>query len=284
MTRILRFIFKKFGPAIPFRVKVWLSQMDRRFSFLIPENRELVYENYLGNLKVHINTVYPIEREMLTGVYDPTTSLVIRKFLHKGCVALDVGANVGALTMLMAKIVKTGTVYSIEPGPPNYSRLIKNLELNPNIKNCIKPLQIGLSDTNGELFWSEDSQNRGNAGLLKNHGVLVRVITLNELVLRERIERLDFVKIDVEGTEYEVIKGGISSLQKLRPAIYYETLEPFRQARGFDIFGEIEKMLKPIDYELFEVDISGEIYSLNKTNELPPNTLALHKEKIKRFI
>ena len=101
---------------------------------------------------------------------------------------------------------------------------------------------------------------------------------------RERIERLDFVKIDVEGMEYEVIKGGISSLQKLRPAIYYETLEAFRQARGFDIFGEIEKMLKSIDYELFEVDISGEIYSLNKTNELPPNTLALHKEEIKRFI
>lgn len=284
MTKIIRLFFKLIGPVIPFRVKVCLIQRDRRFIFLIPENRELVYEHYLGDLKVHINTLYPIEREMLTGVYDPTTSRVIRKFLRKGCVALDVGANVGALTMLMAKIVETGIVYSIEPGPPNYARLLSNLKLNTGLLDCIKPLQMGLSDRNGELFWSEDLQNRGNAGLSRNHGLPVTVITLNELVRRERIERLDFVKIDVEGMEYEVLKGGINSLHDLRPAIYYETLEPFRESRGFDIFAEIETMLNSIGYKLFGVDASGEVYSLNNSNGFPPNTLALHKERKKEFI
>lgn len=283
-TRIIKLIFVKYGTVLPFRTKIKLSQMDRRFSFLIPEDRELIYKNYLGNLKVYINTAYPIEREMLTGIYDPTSSLVINKFLHKGCVSLDIGANVGALTMLMAKIVETGIVYAIEPGPPIYARLINNLELNPDILNCIKPLQIGLSDTNGKLFWSEDAQNRGNAGLLKNQGDLVGVITLDELVLREKIEKIDFIKIDVEGMEYEVIKGGISSLQKLKPVIYYESLEPFREVRCFDIFAEIENMLKSIGYELFGVDISGKIYSLNNKSELPADTLALHKEKINRYI
>ena len=279
---LIIFMLKIFGriPLIPFGAKLWLTDKRRVFRFLIPPNTELVYDRYLGDLRVNINTLYAVELEMLTGEYDPPTSRVIRKFLQEGCVAADIGANVGALTMLMAKVVgKDGVVLAVEPGPPIFSRLVKNLEWNPKIKSRVRTVQLGLSDSKGELYWHEDPKNRGNAGLLDGYGIPVDVITLDELVSRENVRRLDFVKIDVEGMELEVIKGGTRTFQEYKPVIYYETLTAFRQQRGFDIFAEIAKILQSMDYTLFGLDLLGNFKRLEKLEEPPRNTLALPKEK-----
>jgi FkbM family methyltransferase len=195
-------------------------------------------------------------------------------------VAADIGANVGALTMLMAKVVgKDGIVLAVEPGPPIFSRLANNLELNPKIKSRVRTVQLGLSDRKDELYWREDPKNLGNAGLLNGYGIPVSVITLDELVTRENITRLDFAKIDVEGMELEVIKGGTRTFQEYKPVIYYETLAAFRQHRGFDIFGEIAEILRSMDYRLFGLDLLGNFKNLENLEELPRNTLALPKEK-----
>jgi len=282
MIEFIKIIFRILGriPLIPFGAKLWLTDKRREFRFLIPPNKELVYDRYLGDLRVNINTLYPVELEMLTGEYDPCTSKVIRKFLQKGCVAADIGANVGALTMLMAKLVgKNGIVLAVEPGPPIFSRLVNNLELNPKIKSRVRIVQLGLSDRKDELFWYEDPRNRGNAGLLNGYGIPVDVITLDELVSRENVSRLDFVKIDVEGMELEVIKGGTRTFQEYKPVIYYETLTAFKQHRGFDIFAQIAKILKSMDYTLFGLDLLGNFQYLENLEELPRNTLALPKEK-----
>ena len=282
MMHLIIFMLKIFGriPLIPFGAKLWLTDKRRVFRFLIPPNTELVYDRYLGDLRVNINTLYAVELEMLTGEYDPPTSRVIRKFLQEGCVAADIGANVGALTMLMAKVVgKDGVVLAVEPGPPIFSRLVKNLEWNPKIKSRVRTVQLGLSDSKGELYWHEDPKNRGNAGLLDGYGIPVDVITLDELVSRENVSRLDFVKIDVEGMELEVIKGGTRTFQDYKPVIYYETLTAFKQHRGFDIFAEIAKILKSMDYTLFGLDLLGNFQYLENLEELPRNTLALPKEK-----
>ena len=275
-------MLKIFGrvPLIPFGAKLWLTNKRGVFRFLIPPNRELVYDRYLGDLRVNINTLYPVELEMLTGEYDPCTSKVIRRFLHDGCVAADIGANVGALTMLMAKVVgKDGVVIAVEPGPPIFSRLSDNLELNPAIKSRVRMVQLGLSDRQDKLFWHEDPRNRGNAGLLNGWGIPVDVITLDELVSRENVSRLDFVKIDVEGMELEVIQGGTRTFQEYKPVIYYESLTAFEQHRGFDIFAQIAEILKSMDYTLFGLDLLGNLQKLESLEKLPRNTLALPKGK-----
>lgn len=162
MMHLVIFMLKILGriPLIPFGAMLWLTDKRREFRFLIPPNKELVYDRYLGDLRVNINTLYPVELEMLTGEYDPCTSRVIRRFLQKGDVAADIGANVGALTMLMAKLVgKDGIVLAVEPGPPIFSRLVNNLEWNPTIKSRVRTLQLGLSDSKGELYWHEDQKN-----------------------------------------------------------------------------------------------------------------------------
>ena len=67
-------------PFIPFNLKLMIANKDRRLINIIPLNKNLIYHKYLGDIKVNINTNYPIEKEMLTGRYDPETSFVLENF------------------------------------------------------------------------------------------------------------------------------------------------------------------------------------------------------------
>jgi FkbM family methyltransferase len=267
-------------PGIPIAAKLALVKRDRRFRFLMTPGKEFVFDGYLGNLKVNVDPVYPIELEMMTGEYDPITSSVIRQFVARDSVAIDVGANVGALTLLMATLAADGKVIAIEPGPPTFARLKKNLALNPSVSRVVQPLQVGVADKEGQLFWNEDPTNRGNAGMLASQGEPVAVQTLDTVIDRLGLERLDFVKIDVEGMEYEVIKGAMSSIITFRPVIYYETLESFREFRAFDIFGETHKLLAGANYQHFSVLPDGSLSRIDNLQDLrSANTLAIPAER-----
>lgn len=84
----------------------------------------------------------------------------------------------------MAKIVRSGTVIAIEPGPPTCERLRANLRLNPDLEKNVRIFQVGLADKSGSLMWSEDQSNRGNAGLLDGVGIPVEVVTLDSIIAR----------------------------------------------------------------------------------------------------
>ena len=93
-------------PWIPFPFKLFLFRMDRRFSHILPVGRSFIFEKYLSDVKVKINTIYPIEKAMLTGEYDQVTSMVLRKFLNSTSVVIDVGANSrlpGGRTLLLGR-------------------------------------------------------------------------------------------------------------------------------------------------------------------------------------
>jgi FkbM family methyltransferase len=265
---------------LPISLALFLAGKDRRLRYLLPPNEEIEFSRYLGDIRVSANTIYPVELEMLTGQYDRLSCSIIRRFLTEDAFAVDVGANVGPLTLLMAKIVRSGKVIAIEPGPPICERLKRNLRLNPDLEKNVRVFQVGLADKAGSLMWSEDQNNRGNAGLLDSVGSPVEVVTLDSIIASIGTERLDFIKIDVEGMEYEVIIGASDSIRKYRPIIYYETLEPFRAFRGFDIYGEIYNRLHELGYEHYFVLAKGKLVKADSLDVLQSaNTLAIPREK-----
>jgi FkbM family methyltransferase len=242
-----------------------------------------MYGKYLGDVRVSIDTRYPIEREMLSGKFDKTTLGIIHTFVNPGDVCMDIGANVGALTLAMAKkVTKAGKVFAFEPGKLTFDRLMKNIELNPGFSEIIAPLQIGLSDRPGTLYWCEHEGNRGDANLSDTpvaNSVPVAVTTLDDQLKTIAVDRIDFVKIDVESMEYEVIKGGMKTWEKYRPVIYYETLKAFEEFRNKPVFKYIEDLLKELGYKFYKV--MGDA-SIVKTcyPDLSENTLAL-PEKVR---
>jgi FkbM family methyltransferase len=198
---------------------------------------------------------YPIEREMLVNWYEPDAVAVIDAVVREGDTCLDIGANVGALTLAMAgRVGAAGKVYAFEPGPLTYPRLARNVALNPSIRDRVIALQLGVADKPGTLYWNEEPDNRGNATLLRPSGAPVQVVSIDGHFATEPLRRLTFVKIDVEGMEYEVLAGGRATWLAHRPVIYLETLRDFESTRGFPVLKRVEALLREIGYALFRVD------------------------------
>ncbi|HEX7510591.1 MAG TPA: FkbM family methyltransferase, partial [Chitinivibrionales bacterium] len=249
----------------------WLYQF-------LPNNIELRIDRFLGNVTMSINTLYPIEREILSGMYEKHTVNVINIFVSKGDFCLYIGANIGAISFALAQRVGMhGTVMCFEPGPTPYYRFIDNLSLNPRLRRIIVPQQIGFSDSPGTMFWNEFEHNPGDANLTQTplwNSVPVSVTTIDDYFEKHPIKRLNFVKIDVGNMASDVFKGGMNTWKKFTPIFYYETpqadTEPVCAAHA----REIQCMLSSLGYSF---------YTLREDNTLLParyphyavNTLAL---------
>ena len=219
---------------------------------------------------------------MLSGEYDPETAHVMRTFVEPGDVCIDVGANVGAHVLLLAKLVApTGRIYAFEPGPPIFERLKTNLALNPGLSGVVTPERLGISDTEGKLFWNEDTGNRGNAHLRGTAGIEVPVTTLDEYFARLPPRgRISFTKVDVEGMEYEVLHGAVGLLARDRPILYFETMRGARaiviKRSGKDPFTLLENLLVPLGYTLFRINGRQRRLTKVSADQFGNNTLALH--------
>jgi FkbM family methyltransferase len=262
--------------------RISLSLID-----LFPTHRRFIFQEYLGNIHIAVDTWYPIDRLVLHGDYDPGTLAVIERLVQPGHVCVDIGANIGAITFALAKRVQPdGMVFAFEPGTPNFTKLAQNVQLNPSFKNIIIPMQMGMADHPGTLCWQEDGNYPGNANCLsvtEGNGELVQVTTLDDYFSQHPVAQLHFIKIDVEGMEYEVIKGGLSTLAQYQPILYYETMAEFERFRQRPLFLEIEKMLKLVGYTFFKALPNYEIVDAAYPN-LGDNTIAIHESKVRAIL
>ena len=111
-------------------------------------------------------------------------------------------------------------------------------------------------------------------GLLESSGTRVEVISLDSHFARNPIPRLDFVKIDVEGMEYEVLRGGRETWKKHRPVLYFETLREFESIRRFPVLTHIERFLTELRYNLYRPEADGSLVPTTAADS-GPNTAAL---------
>ena len=229
-----------------------------------PEGMEFVFPAYLGDVRVRVNTRYKVERIMWSGRYEPSLLRFLEQRAPTGWRCCDVGANVGAITLALAKYGgPDARVHAFEPGPPNLQRLRANLELNPDLAARVEVIPAGVGDEPGELRWGAAPGNPGNALLGAEGTHVVPVVTLDGFVRERGIQRLDFIKIDVEGMELAVMKGARQTLQQLRPRLYFETLARYGGLHDGGNFSLIEQLLvKECNYRLHRLDTEGNLHAV----------------------
>jgi FkbM family methyltransferase len=282
---------KYLKPFVPLLPRWLLSRViEGRPALLdrVPPGRSLRWSRYLGDVVVWIDSANAIERRMLCG-YEASVLRAVERFVAPGNYCIDVGANVGPVTLALARQVGPfGRVLAIEPGPPYVARLRRNLQANPRLRDRVVLLQAGISETEGSLLWRPDPLHPFNAGLSHVHGasvpgeVLVPVTTLDAAVAQQGWGRVEFIKIDVEGMELEVLRGARGTLESLRPVVLFETLEMFRSwhlpINGVaDVFAEIERFLRRLNYRLCDLRPDGSLQEVTAA-ALPDNTLAMPSE------
>ncbi|MEZ5277182.1 MAG: FkbM family methyltransferase [Opitutaceae bacterium] len=145
----------------------------------------------------------------------PYINLVRR--LHKGGVALDIGANLGNHALAFSAIFDE--IHAVEPYPPVYERLAARRE----ITDRIHPYRVALSDRSGSLSFQEPrTDNLGIGRIAEGGGMRVEALRGDDFVRAEIHSRIDFVKVDVEGHELEVIRGLAGTLESNRPTVIFE--------------------------------------------------------------
>jgi FkbM family methyltransferase len=178
---------------------------------------------------VHVDTSSSIEYHLLfRGAHEPGIMDLMRELIQPGDVCLDVGANVGAHTLLMAKLTGSqGRLVSLEPHPALCRRLRQNVDLNRY--DHVTVLEAALAATDGELdFYGVDPArfDQGRSCLKPAEGATqamrVSSITGETLVKTCDLTGCDFIKMDVEGAEKTALEELAPLIQKYRPVVLFE--------------------------------------------------------------
>ncbi len=194
---------------------------------------------------------------ILSGGFEDAEYHFVQSFLQPGMTVLDVGAHHGFYTLLASrKVGPSGRVLAFEPSPRERRRLRQHLRLNRCRNVCVEAFALGASPGEAELFLVRGSQTGCNSlrppqVAEPTETLRVLVETLDRLLQRQQIERVDFIKMDVEGAEWGVLQGAAQLLgRRPRPVVLCEVQDIRTQPWGYRA-KEIVLFLARLGYRWF---------------------------------
>jgi len=194
-------------------------------------------------------------------IYEGMETAFVRRQVRKGMAVLDVGANLGWFTVHLALLVGAdGRVDAFEPRSDLTHLLTKTIAENRLTNVTIHNFALGSENSFGQVIWSSHDVNPGGTHLVLSDfdgpGIIAQPVVVKAVdVCIAR--RIDFIKIDVEGSELLVFKGARRILEKDRPKILVE-INPENLLRTSGISAvEFGLYVEKSDYCLYEITSDG---------------------------
>ncbi len=189
--------------------------------------------------------------------FEPDATSVVRQLVAAGDTVIDVGANYGWYTTLLAQCVGTGgRVVAFEPVPSTYERLLEHLELN-GIEGRVAAIRSAVGKSMGEVtmhVFDQLSHSRSSISPLnrdKHRKLSAPIIDLDTFLRQQRIEKVDFVKCDVEGAELFVLQGGDRLFRSAdAPIVLIELNDETSEAFGYTKL-DLWRHLQQLGYDHF---------------------------------
>jgi FkbM family methyltransferase len=184
---------------------------------------------------------------------------IMRAVLSAGGTAIDVGANVGWHTLLMARLVGPhGRVLAVEPNPSVREHLRRNIAINR--LGQVEVVGSALAEAPGTLnFVAPDAEHpaSGSGHVVADDtapldAIHVAASTLDVIAAEQKLDRLDLVKIDAEGFEWPILQGAQTTIARFRPYIIFEFDQAYA-ARGRDSGRLFAEFFRRHNYRLFAV-------------------------------
>ncbi|XZF15897.1 FkbM family methyltransferase [Chitinophagaceae bacterium MMS25-I14] len=201
--------------------------------------------------------------------YDPTWN-VLFSYIQKDSVVLDIGANIGFLTLNFAKRCPGGYVFSFEPDTENFKTLENNIRQN-DFKN-IRIFKNALgAKSESSLLYKLYANNPGANRILSEkpdapHSVEnVEVLVLDDIAEQIALARVDIMKIDVEGFEIFVLMGARKIIEKWKPVLFVELAETNLNQNGYSALSLIE-FIEAMGYEVKDARTMQAVDRLNKNH------------------
>jgi len=191
----------------------------------IPRRNNLI-KRKIGNHIMYLSQSDPgLSAQLLHMKYggierEPAFMKILRQELTEGMTAIDIGGNIGYVTLIMAELVgPSGVVYAIEPAPHNFSILTKNIRVN-GYADFVFPYQIGISNVSGiSKLYMSDASNLHSMSPTNNTrtSIEIHVSTLDDFMRDKGYP--NFIKMDIEGHEVEALDGMYNTLRDAEPPV-----------------------------------------------------------------
>lgn len=208
-----------------------------KWKYFSLRNKPFTY-SLIDGTKIKLYPNGQIARGIFSGWFEFDDLVKFQKFIMPGMVVIDIGANIGLYTLIASKLVKdNGKVFSFEPSKSTYYSFLNNLNLNNSLN--VKSYNIGLGDVENQILALRLDEGGGdadkyfiptgatlneglsNVGTVKELEEQIKLETLDSALRLENIQSVDFVKIDTEGYEYFIIKGGQEILKSSPKVIVF---------------------------------------------------------------
>ncbi|MBC7485284.1 MAG: FkbM family methyltransferase [Cytophagaceae bacterium] len=227
------------------------------------------------NLQFIVFTKYLIDWNVFFfGQYEKETNDLLFEYIKPGQVILEAGANNGTETVLLSRLVgPNGKVLAFEP----VEHIYQTLQLNLSINHCtnVQTEQKALGESDGQLHFNVLSEDFCNQGMASKYDetsadakVLVQQTSIDSWVVKNNIRTVDFIKMDIQGAEIELLKGAKHTIEKSKPLIFTEATEDFLS---------IEKLfdaLTDLGYAVYFISSKGQLRLLSKSSLVEGNWLA----------
>lgn len=180
--------------------------------------------------------------------------------LGQDSVVVDLGGNIGAFTIWLAAINPDVRIYSyvFEPHPGNAALIRENLALN-GVDDC-EVIEAAVSGQNGTA-WFDVAGSFDAFKLTKNGTLKVETLKLSSFVNERDIRKVDIIKMDVEGAEYEIINEDIHEISKFVDKILIEFHEPIYSDNTQKMVGNLKEYF---EVDVIDVKIGGGIMACRK--------------------
>lgn len=193
-----------------------------------------------------------------TGSFEKDVIECCIKLLPEGAVVFDVGANIGLITLPLARLLPQARFHCFEPSPYPYKYFERTIKEN-NLHVRIKLNKIALYEKEGSLkFYLHEYKDASGDGLKDTHRagktrpINITVTTIDKYVKDNNIKKVDLIKIDIEGAELYTLKGGVKTIRKFSPKIIFEAWPKNLEAYHLNV-KDLYQFFCKINYRIYTI-------------------------------
>lgn len=214
------------------------------------------------NLAIYTTADNYIEWTILScGTYEAEIEKLIAISLLEGDSALDIGANIGLQSLRMARYAgKNGKILAFEPLAHLRDKFLKNVQLNRFNNVSLFPFALSDKESNLEYAINENIWNQGTFSLSHtpkgNNTQTINVKIGDNLVEITNLKKLTLIKIDVEGHEFNVLKGLTKTLERFKPRLIFEYDKNYWAANNYNI-ADCFNFLTNLNYNIYQINPVG---------------------------
>lgn len=197
-----------------------------------------------------------IDFSLWVGMWERHTIHFIQSNIQRGDYVIEVGANIGAHTLFIARRVgEKGKVFAFEPTTYARNKLLNNLRLNSELLSQVEVFDNIVTDNENNVptrklcsSWMLEESTQIDKEVVQSEA-----ISIDQFAIRNSLEKLNLLKIDVDGYDYKVLRGASAVITRHRPLIYIELCEYALRAQG-DSVKKIYKLLTSLGYSCIAED------------------------------